>query len=211
MVDNFDTEKMFTVKCSREDFGHLQELFGSGELNKSLGVEVIDMGITSRETSLKSVILSQWLKGIIQSNWQVIPKNHFNPDLISNLPAWNNSNRQLSHHSVSCKKNYKLEPKLEPKLETSTESHFIELTVKVELTQIQGEMNISLIINPCQNQGFLPVGLKLILSVGSNILAEVTTQSADNIIQQKIIGDIGDYFSISIVLADVIVKEEFVI
>ncbi|MGB6300150.1 MAG: DUF1822 family protein [Rivularia sp. (in: cyanobacteria)] len=211
MVDNFDTEKMFTVKCSREDFGHLQELFGSGELNKSLGVEVIDMGITSRETSLKSVILSQWLKGIIQSNWQVIPKNNHNPDLISNLPAWNNSNKQLSYHSISCKKNYKLEPKLEPKLETSTESHFIELTVKVELTQIQGEMNISLVVNSCQNQGFLPAGLKLILSVGSYILAEVTTQSADNIIQQKIIGDIGDYFSISIVLADVIVKEEFVI
>lgn len=211
MVDNFDTEKIFTVKCSREDFGHLQQLFGSGELNKSLGVEVIDMGITSRETSLKSVILSQWLKGIIQSNWQVIPKNHYNLDPISNLPAWNNLNRQLSYRSVSCKKPLKLETLLETLLETSIESHFIELIVKLELTQSQGEINISLIVNPCQNSGFLPPGLKLILSVGSNILAEVKSKSADNTIQQKIIGDIGDYFTISIVLGDAIVKEEFVI
>lgn len=203
MVNNFDTEKMFTIKCSREDFGHLQELFGSGELNKSLGVEVIDMGITSTETSIKSVILSQWFKGIIQSNWQVIPKNYKKTDPISNLQAWSNSNRQLSYRSVSCKKRLKLE--------TSSESHFLELIVKVELTHSQGEVDISLIVNPDQNQGFLPVGLKLILFVGSNILAEVKSKTADNTIQQKIIGDIGDYFSISLVLGDVIVKEEFVI
>ena len=203
MVNDFDTEKMFTVKCSREDFGHLQELFGSGELNKSLGVEVIDMGITSTEASIKSVILSQWLKGIIQSNWQVIPKNSNQPDPNFNLQPWNKSNRQLSYDSVSCKKRLKLE--------TSTESHFIQLIVKVELTQTQGEMNVSLIVNPCQSQGFLPAGLKLILLAGSDILAEVKSHSADNIIQQKIIGDIGDCFSISIVLGDVIVKEEFVI
>ena len=109
MVNNFDTEKMFTVKCSREDFGHLQELFESGELNKSLGVEVIDMGITSTEASIKSVILSQWLEGIIQSNWQVISKNCNQPDPIFNLPAWYNSNRQLIYGSVSCKKQFKLE------------------------------------------------------------------------------------------------------
>lgn len=203
MVNNFDSEKMFTVKCSQEDFGHLQELFGSGELNQSLGVEVIDMGITSTEASIKSVILSQWLKGIIQSNWQVIPKNHYYPHRLSNLPVWNNSNGQLNYHSVSCKKRLKLE--------TFTQSHFIELIVKVESTQSQGEMDISIIVNPCQNQNFLPIGLKLILSVGSNILAELKAKSADNTIQQKIIGDIGDYFSISIVLGDVVVKEEFVI
>ena len=203
MVNNFESEKMFTVKCSREDFGHLQELFGSGELNKSLGIEVIDMGITSTETSIKSVILSQWLKGIIQSNWQVIPTNNQNRDLISNLQAWNNSNRQLSYRSVSCKKIYNLE--------TSIESHFIELIVKIELIQSQGEISINLIVNPFQNQGFLPAGLKLILLVDSDILAEVEARSAVSTMQHRLTGDIGDSFSVKLVLGDVIVKEEFVI
>ena len=194
---------MFTVKCSREDFEHLQGLFESGELNKRLGVEVIDMGITSTETSKKAVILSQWLKGIIQPTWQTIDKLSDKPDLDSNLQALNNSNSQPSYYSISCKKTYNLE--------SSIDGNSIELIVKIELAQSQGEMDINVIVKPCQYQPFLPSGLKLILLVSAKILAELEATNAYKTMQHRLTGDIGDNFSVKLALGDAKTIEEFVI
>jgi len=187
-VNKFDKEKMFTVKCSRGDFEHLQELFESGELNKRLGVEVIDMGITSTECSTKSIVLSQWLKGIIQPSWQVIQSNF---------------NHQTKYYSISCKRYYKSENYID--------GNSVELIVTIKLTQKQGEMDIKVIVKPCRYQPFLPPGLKLILLVDSDILAEVEARRADKIIQYRLTGDIGDSFSVKLALDNASMKEDFVI
>ena len=168
-MNKFDKEKMFTVKCSRGDFEHLQELFESGELNKRLGVEVIDMGITSTECSTKSIVLSQWLKGIIQPSWQVIQSNAIGSNLA--LVKQRNFNHQTKYYSISCKRYYKSENYID--------GNSVELIVTIELTQNQGEMDIKVIVKPCRYQPFLPPGLKLILLVDSDILAEVEARRAD--------------------------------
>ena len=106
-MNQFDNEKMFTVKCSRGDFEHLQELFESGELDISLGVEVTDMGITSTEFSTESIVLSQWLKGIVQPSWQIIQSNTAGSNLT--LFTQNKLNNQTKYCSISCKRYYKSE------------------------------------------------------------------------------------------------------
>ena len=191
---------MFTVKCSQGDFEHLQELFESGELNQKLGVEVTDMGITSTEFSPESVILSQWLKGIIQPNWQVIQSNTTGSNFA--LLAQSNFNNQNKYRSISCKRYYKSENYIN--------GNSVELIVKIKFTQSQGEMSIKVIVKPCGYQ-FFPPGLKLILLVDSDILAEVETRSADKIMQYRLTGDIGDNFSVKLALGDVSIKEDFVI
>ena len=200
-MNQFDNEKMFTIKCSRGDFEHLQELFESGELNKRLGVEVIDMGITSTEFSTESIILSQWLKGIIQPSWQVIQSNIAGSHLA--LVTQSHLNNQTKYCSVSCKRYYKSENYID--------GNSVELIVKIKLTQSQGEMDIKVIAKPCRYQSFLPQGLKLILLVDSDILAEVEARSADKIIHYGLTGDIGDNFSVKLTLGDVSMKEDFVI
>ena len=200
-MNQFDNEKMFTIKCSRADFEHLQELFESGELNKRLGVEVIDMGITSTEFSTESIILSQWLKGIIQPSWLVIQSNIAGSHLT--LVTQGNLNNQAKYCSVSCKRYYKSENYID--------GNSVELIVKIKLTQSQGEMDIKVIAKPCRYQSFLPQGLKLILLVDSDILAEVEARSADKIIHYGLTGDIGDNFSVKLALGDVSMKEDFVI
>ena len=200
-MNQFDNEKMFTIKCSRGDFEHLQELFESGELNQRLGVEVIDMGITSTEFSTESIILSQWLKGIIQPSWQVIQSNIAGSHLA--LVTQSHLNNQTKYCSVSCKRSYKSENYID--------GNSVELIVKIKLTQSQGEMDIKVIAKPCRYQSFLPQGLKLILLVDSDILAEVEARSADKIIHYGLTGDIGDNFSVKLTLGDVSMKEDFVI
>ena len=200
-MNQFDNEKMFTIKCSRGDFEHLQELFESGELNQRLGVEVIDMGITSTEFSTESIILSQWLKGIIQPSWQVIQSNIAGSHLA--LVTQSHLNNQTKYCSVSCKRYYKSENYID--------GNSVELIVKIKLTQSQGEMDIKVIAKPCRYQSFLPQGLKLILLVDSDILAEVEARSADKIIHYGLTGDIGDNFSVKLTLGDVSMKEDFVI
>lgn len=204
-MNQFDNEKMFTVKCSRGDFEYLQELFESGELNKRLGVEVIDMGITSTEFSTESIILSQWLKGIIQPSWQIIQSNTAvsNLTLVTQSNLNNQLNNQTQYCSVSCKRYYKSENYID--------GNSVELIVKIKLTQSQGEMDIKVIAKPCKYQPFLPQGLKLILLVDSDILAEVEARSADKIIHYGLTGDIGDNFSVKLALGDVSIKENFVI
>jgi len=200
-VNNFDNEKMFTVKCSREDFEHLQELFESGELNKRLGVEVVDMGITSTEVSTKSIILNQWLKGIIEPTWQIIQSNIIDSNFY--LAAQNNLNNYPKYCSISCKKYYNFG--------ISIDESCIELIIKIQLAQTEGEMDVKVIVKPYKYQPFLPLGLKLVLLVDSDILAEVEARSADKTIQYGLTGDIGDNFSIKIVLDDISIKEDFVI
>ncbi|MDY6898183.1 MAG: DUF1822 family protein [Cyanobacteriota bacterium] len=200
-MNQFDNEKMFIVKCSRGDFEHLQELFESGELNKKLGVEVIDMGITSTEISTESIILSQWLKGIVQPSWQVIQSNAIGSNLA--LVAQSKLNNQTKYCSISCKRYYKSENYID--------GNSVELVVKIELTQNQGEMDIKVIVKPCRYQPFLPPGLKLILLIDSDILAEVEARRADKIIHYRLTGDIGDNFSVKLALDNVSIKEDFVI
>lgn len=200
-MNQFDNEKMFIVKCSRGDFEHLQELFESGELNKKLGVEVIDMGITSTEISTESIILSQWLKGIVQPSWQVIQSNAIGSNLA--LVKQSNFNHQAKYYSISCKRYYKSENYID--------GNSVELIVTIELTQNQGEMDIKVIVKPCRYQPFLPPGLKLILLVDSDILAEVEARSADKIIQYRLTGDIGDSFSVKLALNNASIQENFVI
>ncbi len=194
MVNNFDDEKMFTVKCSQEDFEQLQELFESGQLNESLGVEVIDMGITSTETSIQSVILSQWLQGKVEPNWQVIEK-------LSNIE--NQLSKHFKYVYISCKKNYDLK--------NNIDDNYIELIVKIELTQSQGEIDINVIVKPGNNKSFLSPDLTLLLLADSDILAKVQTGSEDNMIQHRLTGDIGDNFSVKIVFGDTNLQENFVI
>ncbi|BAY87593.1 hypothetical protein NIES267_71170 [Calothrix parasitica NIES-267] len=201
-MNQFDNEKMFTVKCSRGDFEHLQELFESGELNRRLGVEVTDMGITSTEISTESIILSQWLKGIIQPSWQIIQSNTAGSNLTLIKQSKLNNN-QTKYCSISCKRYCKSE--------NNIDGNAIELIVKIKLTQSQGEMDIKVIAKPCRYQSFLPQGLKLILLVDSDILAEVEARSADKIIHYGLTGDIGDNFSVKLALGDVNIKEDFVI
>lgn len=199
-MNKFDNEKMFTVKCSRGDFEHLQELFESGELNKSLGVEVIDMGITSTEFSTESIILSQWLKGIVQPSWQVIHSNTAGSNLT--LVTQSKLSNQTKYCSISCKRYYKSENYID--------GNSIELIVTIQLNG-QGEMNIKVIAKPCRHQTFLPQGLKLLLLVDFDVLAEVEAKSADKMIHYGLTGDIGDNFSVKLALGDISRREDFVI
>ena len=96
---DYQTEETIYAKCSREDFEKLQELFESGELNRILDTEVIDISITS---TIKPVILSQWLKGIIEPTWEII--NKFNNT--SNLDFAVRT--QQNDSSISSKKIYNL-------------------------------------------------------------------------------------------------------
>lgn len=203
MMNNLDNEKMFTVKCSQEEFEHLQELFESGELNEILGVEVVDMGITSTEIPTKSIVLSQWLRGIIEPTWEVIKILGDTP--VDNLafPIQDKLKKQPNYFSISCKKTYNLGSYID--------GNSLKLIVEVELIRTQGEINVNFRVQPCKNQPFLPLGLKLILFVGSDILAKVEAGSVNRSIEHGLTGEIGDAFSVKLALGDISVIEDFVI
>lgn len=197
---NYNHEKTLIFKCSQEDFEKLQELFESGVLNERLGAEVIDMGITSIETSTetctKPVVLSQWLKGIIEPTWEVVKKLSDNENVNLACRSQNNSN-------IRCKKSYNLGIHID--------SNSVELIVKIEPTQNQGEMNVHLEVKPSKNKPFVPPGLKLILLENSNVLDEVEARNADIFLQRDLTGNIGDSFSVKLELGNISIIENFII
>lgn len=199
MMDS-QTEEMLYVKCSREDFERLQELFESGELDKILDTEVVDIGITS---TTKPVILSQWLKEIIEPTWEIINKFNNTPNLDFAVRTLNESTNQQNDSNISCKKVYNLG--------TSIDGNCVEVIVEIKLTQNQEEMDVDVRVQPCKNQPFLPTGLKLILLHDSEILAEVEAREADNTIQRGLTGEVGDNFSVKIALGDFSVLEDFTV
>lgn len=201
MADN--SEKLFTVKCSQKEFEYLQELFESGKLNEMLGVEVVDMGITATEHLTKCIILNQWLRGFVEPSWQVIKTLGDNYHLNFDSPKHNSLSRGHHYSSISCKKKYQLR--------SSIESHNLALIVQIETIKNQREIDVSVRVEPEKNQNFLPPGLKLILFIGSKVLAEVEARNADNAIQRQLTGDIGDNFSVKLELADGRIIEDFVI
>lgn len=197
---DYQTEEMIYAKCSREDFEKLQELFESGELDKILDTEVVDIGITS---TTKPVILSQWLKGIIEPTWEIVNQFNNTPNLDFAVRTLNESKNQQNDSNISCKKVYNLG--------TSIDDYCVELIVEIKLTQNQEEMDVDVRVQPCKNQPFLPIGLRLILLHDSEILAEVEARDTDNTIRCGLTGEVGDNFSIKIALGNFSVLEDFTV
>lgn len=188
-------EKIFALTCSREDFEELQELFDNGQLDKILDVEVSDMGLDSTENPAQSTVLSQWLKGIIEPSWEVVQTPRDNSDINLSLPD--------RYFSTTCKKKYNLD--------NSTDNNNIELVIKTQLIQSQREIDVYVRIQTPNNKDLLPAGVKLILLLGSDVLAEIEAKNSEPAIQYGLTGDIGDSFSVRLVLGEASIVEEFVI
>lgn len=205
---NYNHEETLIMKCSQEDFEKLQKLFGKDELSEMLGVKVIDMGISIMDTPVetivlkeskkeyikqdqKPIILNQWLKGIIEPDWELIkPNNNF-------ALAVRNSSL-----SVSCRKSYNFG--------IDIDNNSVELTVKIEPTE-DGKMQIELKVSPSNNLCSLPEGLRLILLVDSDIKKVAEAKNADSWLRIKLKGEVGDNFSVKIASGDFSVTEDFVI
>ncbi|MEM7580555.1 MAG: DUF1822 family protein [Cyanobacteria bacterium P01_A01_bin.80] len=145
--------------------------------------------------------LSNWLQGIYQASWQAIDTfiNSNTPDLAFNF----RSSGSLSSASIKRAKMIDLG--------TEAESQKVSLVVALTPTANQ-QMGIRIQLHPINNE-HLPLNIKLVLlSESAEVIQEVQSRFQDNYVQLKLFeGEIGECFSIQVILDSYQVTEHFII
>lgn len=139
------------------------------------------------------VVLSQWLEGMFEAGWQMVAEELFSPQ--SPQLAF-----RLRSESV---KRYKLL--------TLEEGQSVELVIEL-MPADASKIDILVEVHPLNGQTYLPAHLGLILfnEEGEKVM-EAQGKNENKNIQFDFSGEVGDRFSIQLVLGDVRVTENFVI
>lgn len=163
--------------------------------------------ISTPETDSIPTRLSQWFNQIIDASWQQV----------ETLLTPNQTDLAFNFRSVS----------VSPETENDVipmirRGRLIDLGMQVaghplalimELRpESTSEIGIRFQVHPTGTPSYLPPHLKLmVLDETGTSLKEVQAREADNYIQVKITGQLGEYFSIKISLGDATITEKFMI
>jgi hypothetical protein len=140
--------------------------------------------------------LSQWFEGIFEASWQAVEA------FLDTQPT------ELAFNYRSAPTTKVRRCKL-IELGTSEQS----VLMSVELTEAdEQEMEISLEVQPTKGQTYLPTNLQLmLLNEEGEAIDNVQVESDNQTIELQFAGEVGDRFSVNLVLGDVSFTENFII
>lgn len=179
------------IDGSNEGLKRLESLFKAGELKQIAGFTVEDV---RPEWEDKPVSLSQWFDNTFTVGWQTVTEL-LNP-------------QQLQ----ATARTQKLERGKLIDLRADLLSHSVVLLINLSReNDDSSSVEITLRVYPTGNDIYLPPSLKLLVLSNNEVFEEVTARSADVFMRCQFEGEVGEEFSVQLVLGDVVVTEDFVI
>ena len=157
--------------------------------------------------TIKPVInLSQWFENIFEAGWQTVEA--FLGTQPNELAF---SFRSAPQSETSAVRFRKIDVERCKLIEFGRAEQGV--TMIVSLTeQSEQTMDISVEVLPKPGQAYLPPNLQLmVLNEDGEVVMEVQAGSDNRTIQLEFEGELGDYFSVKVILSDVSVTENFVI
>ena len=142
--------------------------------------------------STNLTVLSQWLQGIVETGWQSI-ESLLNPPQLS--PAFRSGNQS----AVSTRRG------------KSIALGNLAIALMIELTPTIDETEILLQVYPLDLPTLPPQLQFVVLDESGTVFLEAQSRQADDYLQLRFSGSVGERFSVQIVLAQSSVTEEFMI
>ncbi|MFB8798322.1 MAG: DUF1822 family protein [Microcoleus sp.] len=175
------------LESSDESYQYILNCYQRGELSELLGFTVSDLQ--------PQVSLNQWFDNAFTAGWQTATEL-LNP-------------QQLQ----ATARTQKLERGKLIDLRADLLSHSVVLLVNLTRDNDDSStVEITLRVYPTGDDVYLPPSLKLlVLSEDNEVFEEVTARSADVFMRCQFEGEVGEEFSVQLVLGDVVVTEDFVI
>ena len=176
---------------SRSSYEQIEALFREGVLSERLGVPVLDLRVVLSE---ERVNLTQWFDNTFTVGWERVTEL-LNP-------------QQLQ----AAARNEKIERGKLIDLRADLLSHSVVLLVNLSRENDDSStVGITLRVYPTGNDVYLPPSLKLVVLSNNEVFEEVTARSADVFMRCQFEGEVGENFTVQLVLGDVVVTEDFVI
>ncbi|MGD1914401.1 MAG: DUF1822 family protein [Rivularia sp. (in: cyanobacteria)] len=211
--DNQDKNTVLVLKGNYQQFNQLQSLYQSGELEKHLGIPILDLkavsphknldSISSKKnrnsTSLfplrteiekKAINLRQWFDSNLDSDWKLFQ--------VVAPTAYRSTSDEISNEAVTRGKQIKL-----------NDAVTIALVITLSPPNEDGEVEIIIKICPKESYKYLPSGLKItLLDEFDDVFEELQANEEDSWLGLRFTASEGQ-FSINFTLEDVIVKQKF--
>ncbi|MDY7005144.1 MAG: DUF1822 family protein [Cyanobacteriota bacterium] len=176
------------LKGSQSACEQIESLYQQGLLSDRLGVPIIDVEIIPSQVNL-----TQWFDNIFTTGWQAA-NEFFTPSRLALVRSTEIQGGKLID------------------LRADMLSHAVVLLVNlVREDDDSPEVEITLRVYPTGDDVYLPPNLKLIVLSENEVFQEVTARSEDRIIQYKFEGEVGEEFTVQLVLSEAVITENFVI
>ncbi len=181
---------IITIDGSNEGLKRIESLFKTGELQEIAGFKVEDI---RPEWEERPVNLTQWFDNILTTGWQA-------------------ANELLTPSQLKLVRTIGIKNAKLIDLRADLLSHAVVLLVNlVRENDDSPEVEITLRVYPTGDDVYLPPNFKLIVLSENEVFQEVVARSADNIIQCQFTGELGEEFTVQLVLGEAVISEEFVI
>lgn len=178
------------IDGSNEGLTRIESLFKAGELQEIAGFKVEDI---RPEWEERPVNLTEWFDNIFTTGWQAV-NELLTPSRLALIRSAETQGAKLID------------------LRADLLSHAVVLLVNlVRKNDDSPEVEITLRVYPTVNEVYIPVNLKLIVLIENEVLIEVTARSEDKIIQCQFEGEVGEEFTVQLVLGEAVISEDFVI
>lgn len=179
------------IDGSNEGLKRLESRFKAGELKQIAGFTVEDV---RPEWEDKPVSLSQWFDNTFTAGWQAVTEL-LNP-------------QQLQ----ATARTQKLERGKLIDLRADLLTNYVVLLINLSRENDDSStVEITLRVYPTGNDIYLPPSLKLLVLSDNEVFQEVIARSADVFMRCQFEGEVGEEFSVQLVLGEVVVTEDFVI
>jgi hypothetical protein len=174
------------LESSDESYQYILNCYQRGELSKLLGLTVSDLQ--------SQVSLSQWFDNTFTIGWQTVTEL-LNP-------------QQLQ----ATARTQKLERGKLIDLRADLLSYSVVLLINLSRENDDSStVEITLRVYPTGEEVYLPPSLKLLVLSNNEVFEEVTTRSADVFMRCQFEGELGEEFTVQLVLGEAVVTENFVI
>jgi hypothetical protein len=174
------------LESSDESYQYILNCYQRGELSKLLGLTVSDLQ--------SQVSLSQWFDNTFTIGWQTVTEL-LNP-------------QQLQ----ATARTQKLERGKLIDLRADLLSYSVVLLINLSRENDDSStVGITLRVYPTGDEVYLPPSLKLLVLSNNEVFEEVTTRSADVFMRCQFEGELGEEFTVQLVLGEAVVTENFVI
>ncbi|MGD1700613.1 DUF1822 family protein [Dapis sp. BLCC M229] len=179
---------ILVFKGSQSACEQVESLHQQGLLSERLGVPIIDVEIIPSRVNL-----TQWFDNILTTGWQA-------------------ANELLSPSRLVFRSRDEIQGTKLIDLRSDLLSHSVVLLVNLLPENDDSfEVEITLRVYPTGDNFYLPPNLKLIVLSKNEVFQEVTARSEDRIIQCQFAGELGEEFTVQLVLGEAVISEDFVV
>ncbi|NES04841.1 MAG: DUF1822 family protein [Okeania sp. SIO2F4] len=176
------------LKGSQSACEQVESLHQQGLLADRLGVPIIDVEIIPSRVNL-----IQWFDNILTTGWQA-------------------ANELLSPSRLVFRSRDEIQGTKLIDLRSDLSSHSVVLLVNLLPENDDSfRVEITLRVYPTGDDVYLPPNFKLIVLSENEVFQEITARSEDRIIQCQFSGEVGEEFTVQLVLGEAVITEDFVI